>query len=134
MSRADIERARRGYEALAARDMEAVLELIDPDVEVEIHTGRPDLPETPLHGHAGFLENLNQLTEVFDEIQVEPEEFVEAGEHLVVVIHTSGRGRSSGITIENRVAHVLTLRDGKAIRFRVYGSKEEALAAIDASE
>jgi ketosteroid isomerase-like protein len=124
--------ARRGYAALAAGDMQAVLELIDPDVEIEVHTGRPDLPETHrLHGHAGFMENLDQLSEVFEEMEVEPEEFIEIGDNLVVPIHTSGRGKGSGIKVENRVAHVWTMRDGKVIRFRVYTSKELALEAAE---
>jgi uncharacterized protein len=132
----DLDRARQGYAALAAGDMQAVLELIDPEIEVEINTGRPDLPEGHrLHGHAGFLENLEQLKEVFEDIEVRPEEFIEVGDdQLVVVIYTAGRGKGSGIRVENCVAHVLTLRDGKATRFRVYSSKDEALAAARVTE
>jgi len=131
MSQQDINLARRGYEALARGDMEAVLELIDPDVEVEIHTGRPDLPETDtLRGHAGFLENLRLLDEVFEDVEVTPEEFIEVGEELVVPIYTAGRGRASGIPVENRVTHIWTIRAGKATRFRVFPTKEEALAAL----
>jgi ketosteroid isomerase-like protein len=130
LSLENVDRTRRGYEAFSAGDLEAVLEFIDPDVQVEIHTGRPDLPETEtLHGHAGFLENLRQLTEVFDEIEIEPEEFIEAGENLVVVVHAAGRGKGSGIRVENRVTHIWTIRDGMATRFRVYSSKEQALEA-----
>ena len=123
--------ARQGYAALAAGDMDAVLELVDPDIELEIYTGRPDLPETlRLHGHQGFVENLTMLAEVFDDMEVEPVEYHEAGEHLVVTINTSGRGKGSGITVENSVVHIWTIRDGKAIRFRVYATKREALDAI----
>jgi ketosteroid isomerase-like protein len=110
--------------------MDAVLELIDPDIELEIYTGRPDLPETQtLHGHPGFLENLGGLTEVFDDVRVEPEEFIEVGEELVVVVYTAARGKGSGVMVENRVTHIWTIRDGKATRFRVYGNKEQALEA-----
>jgi uncharacterized protein len=131
MSQEDVNLARRGYEALAKGDLESVLELIDPDVQVEIHTGRPDIPETDtLHGHAGFLENLRLLEEVFEDVEVRPEEFIEVGEELVVPIFTSGRGRASGIRVENRVTHIWTIRDGKATRFRVFSTKEQALEAL----
>jgi ketosteroid isomerase-like protein len=131
MSQQDVNLARRGYEALARGDMEAVLELIDPDVEVEVHTGRPDLPETEtLRGHDGFLENLRLLDEVFEDVVVTPEEFIEVGEELVVPIYTAGRGRASGIRVENRVTHIWTIRAGKATRFQVFSTKEEALAAL----
>jgi uncharacterized protein len=135
MSEENVQTARRGYEALAAGDMNAVLELIDPDVSVEVHTGRPDLPEGQiLRGHAGFLENLMGLMEVFEDIEVAPEEFIDIGEHLVVPIYTAGHGRASGIKVENRVVHIWTIRDGKATRFRVYGTKREAFEALGLSE
>jgi ketosteroid isomerase-like protein len=135
MSQENVEIARRGYAALAAGDVEAVLEFIDRNIEVEIYTGRPDLPESQrLHGHLGFLENLRQLTEAFEDIQVEPEEFVEVGDELVVLVHATARGQGSGISVDNRIAHVWTLRDGKATRFRVYLSKEQALEAAGLTE
>jgi ketosteroid isomerase-like protein len=131
MSEDDVKLARRGYDALKAGDLETVLALMDNDVSVEVHTGRPDLPEM-LHGHAGFLENLRGLMEVFEDVEVEPEEFIDLGEHLVVPVFTAGRGRSSGIRIENRLVHIWTIREGKATRFRVYASREEAFAALAA--
>jgi ketosteroid isomerase-like protein len=132
MSRRNTELARRGYEALSAGDLESVLALIHPEVRVEIYTGRPDLPETQtLHGHAGFLDNLAQLTEVFDEIEVHPEDFIEVGDDLIVVINVSGRGKASGVRVENRVVHLWTMRDGLVTRFRVYPDKETAMAAAD---
>lgn len=133
MSEENVNLARRGYEALAAGDLEAVLALLDPDVSVEVHTGRPDLPEM-LHGHKGFLENLQGLTDVFEDIEVDPEEFIDLGEHLVVPISTVGHGRASGIKVENRVVHIWTIRDGKATRFRVYGTRQQALEALGLGE
>jgi uncharacterized protein len=131
MSQEDVNLTRRGYEALARGDMESMLELVDPDIVVEIHTGRPDLPETDtLHGHAGFMENLRLLDEVFEDVEVTPEEFIEVGEELVVPVYTSGRGRGSGIRVENRVTHIWTIHSGKAIRFRVFPTTEHALEAL----
>jgi ketosteroid isomerase-like protein len=109
--------------------------LIDPDITIEVHTGRPDLPETQtLHGHAGFRENLGALLEVFEDIEVTPESFTDLGEHLVVEIRTVGHGRASGIRIENRIVHIWTMREGKAIRFRVFGTRQEALDELGVSE
>jgi uncharacterized protein len=129
LSEANVNLARQGYEALAAGDLEAVLALLDPDVSVEVHTGRPDLPEV-LRGYEGFLENLQGLTDVFEDIEIEPEEFIDLGEHLVVPIYTGGHGRASGIKVESRVVHIWTIRDGKATRFRVYESRQQALEAL----
>jgi ketosteroid isomerase-like protein len=129
MSEDNVNLARRGYEALRSGDLDGVLEMLHSEVSVEVHTGRPDLPEV-LHGHAGFLENLQGLTDVFQDIEIEPEEFIDLDEHLVVPIYTAGHGRASGIKVENRVVHIWTIQDGKATRFRVYGTREEAFAAL----
>jgi len=130
MSQETVDLARRGYEALAAGDLERVLELIDPDVELEILTGRPDLPER-LHGHAGFIENISSLMEVFEDVEIVAEDFIEVGEDEILVgVYTAGHGRSSGIRVENRITHVWTIRDGKAIRFRVFLHREDAEAAL----
>jgi uncharacterized protein len=132
MSQENVDIARRGYDAMQARDMDAILELLDSDVSVEVHTGRPDLPEV-LHGHAGFLQNIQGLTEVFEDIEIEPEEFFDLDDVLVVTIRTAGHGRASGIRVENRVVHIWTIRDGKATRFRVFATPDEAFEALGMS-
>jgi uncharacterized protein len=135
MSEENVQLARTGYEALAPGDLGRVLEIIDPDIVIEVRTGRPDLPETQtLRGHAGFRENIEGLTEVFDNIEVTPRSFIDLGEHLVVEIHTVGHGRASGIRIENRVVHIWTIRGGKATRFRVFGTRQEALDELGLAE
>jgi uncharacterized protein len=135
MSAENFDFARTGYRALAAGDLDRVLELIDPDITIEVHTGRPDLPETQtLHGHAGFRENLGALLEVFEDIEVTPESFTDLGDDLVVEIHTVGHGRASGIRIENRIVHIWTIREGKATRFRVFGTRQEALDELGLAE
>ena len=91
------------------------------DGDMRCRTRPPDLRESKITSSAaGFLENLRPLAEAFEDIQVEPEEFVEVGDELVVVVHTTARGQGSGISVDNRIAHVWTLRDGKANHFGVY--------------
>jgi ketosteroid isomerase-like protein len=135
MSAETLALARTGYQALAAGDLDRVLEIIDPEITLEVHTGRPDLPETQtLHGHAGFRENLGSLLEVFEDIEVTPESFTDLGEHLIVEVHTVSHGRASGIRIENRIVHIWTIREGKATRFRVFGTRQEALDELGLAE
>jgi ketosteroid isomerase-like protein len=135
MSDEHVHLARTGYAALAAGDLDRVLEIIDPGIVLEVHTGRPDLPETQkLHGHAGFRENIGALTEVFENIEVIPETFIDLGDQLIVEIRTVGHGRASGIRVENRVVHIWTIRDGKATRFRVFATRQEALDELGLSE
>jgi ketosteroid isomerase-like protein len=78
---------------------------------------------------------MRELQEAFDELTLEPEEFLEApnGE-IVVLVHACGRGRGSGMKIDNRIAHVWTCRSDKAVRQVVYEEQAEALEAVGLEE
>jgi ketosteroid isomerase-like protein len=125
----DIELLRTGYAAFSDRDLSFVLSFVDPDVELEVYTERPDMTDTVYRGHEGFLENLAELTEVFDDFQIEPEELTEGGDAIFAVVRVSGRGRSSGVAIDQRLFHVWTIRDGKALRLEIHSDRERALRA-----
>jgi ketosteroid isomerase-like protein len=129
ISRDDIELVRKGYDALRQGDVDFVLTLIRPDIELEVHTERPDIAETVYRGHDGFLRNMAELTEVFDDFTLEPEELVEGDERIMVVVRAAGRGKSSGVDIEQRLFHVWTIRDSKATRLEIYSDRATALEA-----
>jgi ketosteroid isomerase-like protein len=61
---------------------------------------------------------------------VEAQEMFDAGDRVVVMVHHRGRGKSSGIDIDQRFAMVWTLCDGRATRMVVYPTCEEALEAV----
>ena len=44
------------------------------------------------------------------------EEFIDAGDRVLVTAHHRGRGRGSGIEVDTRLYSVYTLRDGKVVR------------------
>jgi ketosteroid isomerase-like protein len=125
----DIELVRKGYDSLRQGDVDFVLSLIRPDFELEVHTERLDIAETVYRGRDGFLRNIAELTEVFDDFALEPEEFLEGDEQIVVVTRAAGRGKSSGVDIEQRLFHVWTIRDGRAARLEVYSDRAAALEA-----
>jgi ketosteroid isomerase-like protein len=56
-----------------------------------------------------------------------PEELLDAGERVVVVFRFRGRGRGSGVPIDERLAHVWTIRNEQAVRMEVYSGREEAV-------
>lgn len=84
----------------------------------------------------GIDETLAAMAETlqsFDYIRNEPEQIVAGGDLVVVVSRTMVRGRGSGIDLENRAAHVWTVRDGLAYRFEVYEDIDEALRLVGAT-
>jgi ketosteroid isomerase-like protein len=65
---------------------------------------------------------------------VEVEDYLDAGEWVVVILNQRGRSKATGIPVDMRFAQVWTLRDGQAIRMQMYASPEEALEAVGLSE
>jgi ketosteroid isomerase-like protein len=131
MSKENVETVRRGYELYAAGDLEGVAALFSTDAELA-DAGGLGVAGTAAgtrHGPEGFIRANEEVLEAFDDYSVEPEDFIDAGESVVVPVRISGRGRASGAMLETRLAHLWVLRDGKAIRGEVYRTTEEALEA-----
>ena len=80
-------------------------------------------PDSPIagvfHGHDGVREWQRLTNEVFAELRFWPKEIIEAPDGRVLAIcHARARGRESDVVVEVPFAHVIELRDGKAVAFR----------------
>ena len=60
---------------------------------------------------------------------LEPEEFIDAGERVVVLARLSARGRASGVALVRRDGMVWTVRGGKAVRLDYFNRPADALEA-----
>lgn len=137
MSQENVEIVRRGYELFAAGDLEGVSALFSADAELADSGGLgvADTAAGTWHGPGGFLRSTREALEAFEDYSVEAEEFIDAGEAVVVPVRISGRGRASGAKLEIHVAHLWVLRsNGKVIRGEVYRTAEEALKAVGLPE
>jgi uncharacterized protein len=133
MSKTNVEIIRRGYELYTAGDLEGVSGMFSTDAEVADSGGLGVAGTTAgtLHGPEGFLRAASESLEAFDEYHVEAEDYIDAGDAVVVLVRISGRGRASGAKLETRLAHLWVLgNNGKVIRGEVYRTTEEALAAV----
>jgi ketosteroid isomerase-like protein len=131
MASANVEQLRRGYEAFNRGDFEQVIARVDPEVAARERAESPDPRE--FHGRTQMLEALEALKEEFDDYRMEPVEFIEEEDYLIVVIRQSGRGRLSGVPVEGDLAHLWRLRDGRAVSLRAFSTKQEALEAAEAA-
>ena len=52
--------------------------------------------------------------------RIEVDDIIDAGEHIVARGHSRGRVRANGQAFEVAIAHVWTMRQGKALRFENY--------------
>jgi uncharacterized protein len=123
-----VEVVKRGYQAWNRGDIAAVLEAFDPNVE---WWDRGDwLDVTVRRGHDGLRAGWAEIAEAFSEFRMEPKEFIDAGEYVVVPIHRVGTGRVSRALIEEDEVHVFRMRDGKTFELREYPEKQDALEAV----
>lgn len=115
------------YEAFARRDVRAITEIVDPEVEIQQTTLLPW--GGTYHGHAGLMAFFTKLLGHVDS-RVDADAFIDAGDHVVVIGHTRGKVRASGKEFDVRIAHVWTLKDGKARRFEAYIDTPAMLEAL----
>jgi len=88
----------------------------------------------PIHGVDAMRAYVQDWLDDFDELRVEAEELIDAGELVVAVQRISGRAKASGIETELRYAVVYTIRDGKIVRGREYWERAQALEAVGLRE
>ena len=70
------------------------------------------------------------LDETFDELQLRPQEYVDAGDRVATRLRHYGRGKLSGAEIDEEMYHqVATFRGGKIVRLEYFGEWSEALQA-----
>jgi ketosteroid isomerase-like protein len=83
---------------------------------LEWHEPGPS-PEAGAHrGRDSFERFFRGWLESFEGFRVEPARVVERSEYLIVVVRQTGAGRSSGVQVERRLAHVWTVGNGRAVR------------------
>jgi ketosteroid isomerase-like protein len=128
MSQKNVEIVRAVFDAYFRGDMESVLRLADPDIVV---MQRPELPDSMTrHGHTGVVEAIAAWPEQFDAYELEIVQIVDAGDHVVVRTHQRGRGKGSGVDVEDEIWFVFGFRSGRVAEWRMFGAEHEALEAV----
>jgi ketosteroid isomerase-like protein len=133
MSQENVELIRRGLEAFNSEDMERILAFVDPDFETEV-SGELSAEPDAYRGHDGIRRYFESFRDAMDEIRFQPERFWDAGEAVVVALRLTAKGRQTAIRVEQRIAQVWSVRDGRAIGVRTYTSIAEALRAAGLQE
>ena len=127
---AALDALRAGYELVNRDGVSAWLECMDPEIE---WSEGAEVPERHVYrGHEGVLRQQERFDEAWESFRIEAVDFAASGDKLVVVVKLWGRGRGSGAEVEARAAHLWEFRDGKAVRFDIYGDPERALREVTA--
>jgi ketosteroid isomerase-like protein len=105
----------RWAEAFNRGDMDAVLELIHPEIEIE----DPERTGRTWRGHDEYRAFIHEWLENFDSYRVELEELEEGPTGTYVRGTQSGKGAGSGLEFALPINYVVRFRDGMVVYFRL---------------
>jgi ketosteroid isomerase-like protein len=120
------------FAAFAERDVERVLELIDPEVEFTAMTNDLAGRTEPYRGHEGIRDYFRDVSLVWEELRLTPRDYREVGGGVLVTGRVNAR--SSARIVDGSTGWFWRVRDGRVVHGRVYASAAEAeRAAMDAA-
>jgi len=132
MSQENVDVVRRGYNAFNRGDIDGVIETTGPEVRWDMseRVFNPAVYE----GHDGMRRFVEEIDEVWEEFRLEPQEFIDAGDKVVVAHLIRGSGKGSGVDVELPSTSVYTLRGGKVVEAVMYREHGKALEAAGLRE
>jgi ketosteroid isomerase-like protein len=129
MSEENVTTVREAFEAFLRGDQEKTAELVDP--EIEFHGTVGGLQEGQVaHGQSQIDKQFEEVDlEAWEERRLEAEEYIDAGDNVVVLLHEYRRGRGSGVELEAKTAVVVAVSGGRVVRIQGYMDRHAALEA-----
>jgi SnoaL-like domain len=130
------------YASFNRRDLDGVMQVIDPNIEVVetedlayaaallrvlgprfmiLHAGYRGIDEL-----LGLLRSIWELAEWFE---IEPFEFIQMHDLVVVPMILRAKARDDGREGEAEIAHLWTMRSGHAVRLQLFPRRGDAVAA-----
>jgi ketosteroid isomerase-like protein len=109
-------------------DFDEALMYVDPGI-----VWNP-VEESAAQGHDAVRASTARWKSEWDDYELIPEEFADAGDRVVATVRFRARGRGSGIEVDARLYDVFTLRDGKIVRMDQFTEQSEALEAVGLRE
>jgi ketosteroid isomerase-like protein len=130
VSQANVEIVRRAFAfGMQGRgDPAEALADFHPDVVLN------SFEEPASSGRDAVRENLERWKSAWEEVEATAEEFIDAGDRVIVTAYFRGRGRGSGIEVDARFYEVYTLRDGTIVQIDEFTDRARALEAAGLSE
>jgi uncharacterized protein len=130
MSQENVELVRSGVEAWMAGDVAAVFALWHKEIEWIAPPEDPDQPVVV--GNLAAAEAMAHWLSTWEEYRYEPGELIDAGEDVI----QAGRQvmAARGAEVASEIFFVWTIRDGRAVRLRMFYKRDQALKAAGLRE
>ncbi|NNE99974.1 MAG: nuclear transport factor 2 family protein [Pyrinomonadaceae bacterium] len=108
------------YETFNSGDVEGFLNLFSEDA----HWNSPDIENVPLESNVTGRDKIGEFITKIDEfeefLKIEPKEFITQGSKVVVLGELEVRSKITEKQYNTGFAHIIEVRDGKAISFLEY--------------
>jgi uncharacterized protein len=131
MSHENVQVVRGIYEALAEGDVPAVLEQMDQSIEWNEAENFVYADLNPYVGPQAILDGLfTRLGSEWEGFTVAPEEFLDAGDRVVVLGTYSGRYKATGRDVRAQFAHIWGVREGRVESFQQYTDTKQFADAV----
>jgi ketosteroid isomerase-like protein len=122
-----------GFAALNSGDEARILAFAHPEFETVVPATLSAEPDT-YRGHDGIRRYFALFDDAMEDVNFELERSWETGDSVVAIVRLTARGRQTGIAVEQRIAQIWTLRDGRALRAQTFPELGEAFAAAGLDE
>lgn len=115
-----VEIVKRSYDAFARKDLDGVMGDMHPDIEWQQAQGLPH--GGTYHGLDAVRRNIFEPldAEWWSEFSADPDEFLAAGDEVVVIGRYRGLAKETGKRLDVPFVHVWTLQEERAVRFRQF--------------
>jgi ketosteroid isomerase-like protein len=123
MSRENVERIKEGFAAHNRGDLDAMVELYDPEVVFET------LLLGTHHGNEAIRTIYAENQKTMAGYDVVPVELIDAGDKVVAVAQTVGAGSTSRISLDDAFAFVFTFKGDRVVREQAFRNRDEAIEA-----
>jgi uncharacterized protein len=131
MSQSNVDLIRAIYGAFEAGDVPGVVARMAPDMVWNEAENFPYADGNPYEGPEAILGGVfARLGSEWDGFAAVPEEFLDAGDTVVVLGRYRGACKATGGRLDAQMAHVWRVRDGKAARFQQYTDTHQARQAM----
>ena len=131
MSQENITVIRGMYEFFSKGDVTSVLGQMHQQIEWREAENFIYADRNPYRGPQAVLEGVfMRLASEWADFKVMPEEWLDAGNHIVVLGTYSGRHKESGREVRAQFAHIWGVTHGRVVRFQQYTDTKQFADAI----
>jgi ketosteroid isomerase-like protein len=129
MSEENVEIVQGFLDAYNRCDLKEAFAYLHPDIDVLGYEGRRERGhESAVAGFMGWREQWESFTSNLDE-------FIDLGDNrAVLIVRNRGRGRRSGVEIDEQAGEIWGFRDGKISSLELFNTPEDALEAAGLRE